>query len=59
MIINRNLLGDESLAPEKLCTVLFGTGGLKITMERHVACCVCQDYTNNLYPCAVEFQTVG
>ena len=25
-IINRNLLGDESLASEKLCNVLFSTG---------------------------------
>ena len=33
MIINRNVLGDESLAVEKLCTVLFGTGQVKITMK--------------------------
>ena len=30
-----NLLGDESSAPEKLCTALFRTGGPKITMKRH------------------------
>ena len=36
MIINRNLLRDESLAPEKLCTALFGRGRLKITMKRHI-----------------------
>ena len=29
---------DESLAPEKVCTVLFGRGKLKITMKRHTAC---------------------
>ena len=46
LIINRNLLGDELLAPEKLCGVLFGTGKLKITMKHHTACCECQDYTN-------------
>ena len=44
-IINENLLGDESLAPEKLCTILFGSGRLKITMKRHAACCRSQDYT--------------
>ena len=38
-------MGDESLVPEKLSTILFGTGRLKITMKRHAACCVCQDYT--------------
>ena len=43
MIINRNLQGDESLAPAKLCTALFGTGRLKITMKRHAACCIGQD----------------
>ena len=45
MTTNRNLLGDESFAPEKLCTVLFGTGRLKKTMKHHVACYMCQDYT--------------
>ena len=44
-IINRNLLGVETLAPEKLCTMLFGTDRLKITMKRQAACCVCQDYS--------------
>ena len=37
MIIHGNLVGDESLAPEKLCTILFGTGRLKITMKCHAA----------------------
>ena len=36
---------DESLAPEKLCTILFGAGRLKITLKHHVACCMSQDYT--------------
>ena len=38
--INRNLPRDESLAPEKVCTVLFGRGRLEITMNvtRLVAC---------------------
>ena len=40
-IINRNLLGDESLAPEELCPLLFGTGRLKTSMKCHAACCVC------------------
>ena len=31
-IMNRNLLGDESLAPETVCGVLFGTSRLKITL---------------------------
>ena len=31
-IMIRNLLGDASLAPEKLCTMLFGTGRPKITI---------------------------
>ena len=44
-IKNRNLLGDESLAPEKLCTVLFGTARLKVIMKRLAAWCVCQDDT--------------
>ena len=35
MIINRNLLKDESLAPEKLCIAWFGGGRLKITIEHH------------------------
>ena len=30
-IIDRNLVGDESLFVEKLCCVLFGTDRLKIT----------------------------
>ena len=34
-------MGDESLAPEKLCNLLLGTGKLKITMKHHVACCKC------------------
>ena len=37
-IINRNLPGDEFLALEKLCTVLFCTGKLKITKKRTAAC---------------------
>ena len=37
-IINRNLLGDESRAPENQSTVLLGTGRLKITMKHHMAC---------------------
>ena len=45
MITNKNLLGDKSLDLEKLCTVLSGTGRLKLTMKGHAACCVCQDYT--------------
>ena len=43
----------ESLAPQKLCTVLFGRGRLKITMKRHLACCVCQYCTS--CPCAAKF----
>ena len=35
--INRSLPRDESLAPEKVCTVLFGRGRLKVTMKRHTA----------------------
>ena len=44
-ILLRHWLRDESLAPEKLHTILFGTGRLKITttMKRHAACYVCQD----------------
>ena len=38
-IVKRNLQGDESLAPEKLCRVLNGTGSLKITMKRHATYC--------------------
>ena len=59
MIINRNLQGEESLSTEKLCSVLFGAGRLKITMKHHAACCACQDYSGNLCPCAAEFQFVG
>ena len=44
-IINRNLPGNKFLAPEKLCTILFGAGSLIFTMKRHAAFCVCQDYT--------------
>ena len=49
-IINRNLLGNESSASEKLCTVLYGTDSLKITIKCHTACCVCQDYISNSCP---------
>ena len=41
--MNRNLLGDESLANGKLCAVLFGTGRLKITTKHHTSCCICQE----------------
>ena len=58
-IISRNLRGDEFLAPEKFCTILFGTSGLKITMKRQGACCVCQDYSRNFCPSAAEFETAG
>ena len=58
-IKNRNLLRDESFAPEKLSTVLFGTGRLKITMKRHMACWVYQYYTSNSCPYATHFETVG
>ena len=54
-MINRNLLGDESLAPKKVCTELFGTGRLKIIMNRHAACCMRQDHTSN----PTEFQTAS
>ena len=37
-IVFTNLLSDESLAPENICTVLFGKGKLKITMKQHAAC---------------------
>ena len=47
MIINKNLQVNEPLAPKKLCTILFGTGRLKITMKRHTTCNMCQDYTRN------------
>ena len=57
MIINRNLLRNDSLATEKLCTVLFGKNRLKITMKRHSACCMRQYYTSNL--CATKFETPG
>ena len=51
--MNRNLLGDESLTLEKLVyTALFGTGRLKITMKRHAACCMSQDYTCYWCQCA-------
>ena len=39
--INRNLPRDKSLAPEKVCIVLFGRGRLKITMKRHTAIAAC------------------
>ena len=54
-----NLLRDKSLAPEKACTVLFARGKLKTTMKRHVACCVCQYYASNLFPCTAKFETIG
>ena len=57
--INRNLPRDESLAPEKVCTVLFGRGRLKITMKRHTACCVRQYCTSNSCPCAAKFEIAG
>ena len=57
--INRNLPRDESLTPEKVCTVLFGRGRLKITMKRHTACCMCQYYTSNSCPYAAKFETAG
>ena len=44
MIINRNLLGDDFLVPEKLCIALFSTGKLKITMKRHATCCAVHDH---------------
>ena len=47
MIKNRNLLGNAILALKKLCTVLFDTGKLKITMKRHAACFMDQEYTCN------------
>ena len=50
MIINRNLVGDETLAPEKLCTVLLGILRLKVTMKY----CKCQEYTGNLCLCATD-----
>ena len=56
---NRNLLRDESLASEKLCTVSFGRDRLKITMKRHAACCMCQYYKSNSCPCAAKFETAG
>ena len=55
--INRNLLRDESLASEKVCTVLFVRGRLKITLKPHTACCVCQYCTSNSCPCAAKFET--
>ena len=33
-------MGDESLAPEKFCTVLFDTGRLKTTIKRQAVCCM-------------------
>ena len=54
-IININLQGHESFAPEKLCSVLFSTSRLKITMQRHVTSCMCQDNTSNSYSCAVDY----
>ena len=57
--INRDLPRDESLAPEKVCTVLFGRGRLKITMKRHTACCVGQYCTSNSCLCAAKFETAG
>ena len=53
-IIRRNSMANQSLAPEKLCTVVFGTDRLKITVLRHEACCVRLDYTSNLWPCALD-----
>ena len=50
-----NMLSNESLAPEKVCTVFFGRGKLKITMKRLAACCVCQYYASNSYLCAAKF----
>ena len=44
--------------PEKLSMVFFSAGRLKITMKRHAACCMCQDYTSSSCLCAAEFQTV-
>ena len=45
MIVHRNLLRDESLAPEKLCTVLFGRNRLKITVKRHTRLATCANIT--------------
>ena len=38
-IVFTNLLRDESLASEKLSSVLFGRGKLKITIKHHLGCC--------------------
>ena len=54
-----NMPNDETLASEKLCTVLFGRGigTLKITVERHPACCMRQYYTSNSCPCATYLRS--
>ena len=46
------MLKSDFLVFEKLCTVLFGKGRLKITMKRYAACCVYQDYTFTQATCA-------
>ena len=50
-IVFTNLLGEESLAPEKACrpTVLFARSKLKITMKRHVPYCVRQLVVENIF----------
>ena len=50
---------NESLTPEKACTVLFARGKLKTTIKRQAACYVCQYYTSNSCPCAAKFETAG
>ena len=47
---------DESLAPEKLCIVFFGSGKLKIAMKCHAAWCMCQYYASNSYQCVTKFE---
>ena len=54
-IINRNLLRNESLASEKLCTVVFGRGRLKITMKRYdTKLAACANITQATHACAVQ-----
>ena len=52
-----NQLSNESLAPEKACTVLFGRGKLKTTMKRQAACCMCQYYASHSCQCTAKFGT--
>ena len=52
VFITKNMPGDKPLAFEKLCSELFCTSRLKITMKHHKACYMCQDYTNDSCLCA-------